>query len=411
MTTRCRVRALGALALILAPQLAVGEALTVQQALDEALANNPDLKILAAGVGVAEAQLEGAALASQFNPELSLAAGPRLRPEGTVVDVEVGVWQTFEVFGQRAARRASAQATLQEAAAQLRARRVEVAAETRIAFGAALAAGRRAELAREALALATEALEAARARHEAGAAPRLEVNSARAAQGRSAAQALAAEVDRRAALSHLRLLLGRDGGDPIDVTGALPTMRRDVASIEALLETAAKNRADLAAAKASVESQKAAVAWADRQGLPNPTLGVAYAREEGDDDVVLGSLSLPLPVFNRNQSDRGVARHALEQAGLRLAALQRRLAQEVQLARARVTAAGEELALYQQGVLEALEENLLMSREGYRAGKLDFLELQLVQRQVLEGRAEFIRVQQELNDARAALDAAIGVMP
>lgn len=411
MTTRYGVSALGALALILAPQLADAEMLTIQQALDEALANNPDLKILTAGVGVAEAQLEGASLASQFNPELSLAAGPRLQPEGSVVEVEVGVWQTFELFGQRAARRASARATLQEATAQLRARRVEVAAETRIAFGAALAAGRRAELAREASAHAKEALDAARARQEAGAAPRLEVNTARAEHGRAAAQVLAADVDRRAALSRLRLLLGRDQSHPLEVTGALPTTGLAVSPVDELLDTAARNRADLMAAQAELSSRRAAIALADREGLPNPTFGLAYAREDGDDEVVLGSVALPLPVFNRNQADRAVARRLLEQAGLRLAALQRRIAQEVQLAAARVDAAGEELSLYQQGVLEALEENLVMSLEGYRAGKLDFLELQLVQRQVLEGRAEFIRVQQELNDAHAALDAAIGVMP
>lgn len=411
MSTRIGVGALGALAVVLAPQAVLGQALTIDQALEEALANNPDLKILAAGIDAAEAQLEGASLFSQFNPEVSLSAGPRFRPEGTVVDVEVGASQTLEVFGQRAARRASAQAALREAQAQFRARRAEVAAQTRIAFGAVLAAHLHVDLAQEAAGLAREAIGAARARQEAGAAARLEVNAARAEQGRAARQALAANVERRAALATLRLLIARDAGAPLDVSGALPTTSVAIAPIEALLETASKHRADLVAAKAHLESQQAAVALADRLGKPAPTLGVAYAREEGDDDVVLGSLSLPLPFFNRNQADRGVVRSALEQARHRLAALERRVAQEVGLAAARLEAAGESLSLYQEGVLDALEENLAMSIEAYGAGKLDFLGLQLVRRQVLEGRADFIRVQQELNDAHAALDGALGVMP
>lgn len=402
----------GAFALALVPWVASALApLTLERALELALSNNTDLKVASAGLGTLESQLEAALVASVFNPEVFGAVGPRFAPTETRFEFELGVSQTLEVFGQGDARRKAARAWLAESEADFLKLRAQVAFDTRVAFGAVLAAEREFALARKAESLAKEALDAAFARQAAGAAPRMEVNTARAEQGRAAREVLVSKVRVTTLRARLRLLLGLDASQPVAVDGALPEQAQSMPPLEILQAQAWAQRADYAAARATLVAARHEVTLADRLKGPSPTFGLGYAREEGEEHLVFGTFSIPIPFFDRNQAHRGDARADVEQAQLRLDSLKSRIRQEVAVAVDRLEAANETLALYQGGVLEALEENLEMSLEAYAAGKLDFLGLVLVRRQVLDGRADFIHVQQELNDARAELDRALGVMP
>ena len=51
------------------------------------------------------------------------------------------------------------------------------------------------------------------------------------------------------------------------------------------------------------------------------------------------------------------------------------------------------------GMAQAIQENLDLALESYRAGKIDFLQLLLVRRQTLDAQGEHIDVLAELNAA------------
>lgn len=288
--------------------------------------------------------------------------------------------------------------------------RARVAFDVRVAFAAALAAERELALAQKAQSLAEEALAAARVRREAGAAPRMEVNTARAEQGRAAREGLLARARLSAAKAKLRGLLALEPSHPIELVGTLPDRAEEIPPLESLEKQALEKRADHAAALATLVAAEHEATLAERLKKPNPTFGVSFGKDE-DAHLAMGTFSIPVPLFDRNQAGRGTARGELKQARLRVEHSKARIRREIAVAADRLRAANEALALYRGGVLEALEENLELSLEAYRAGKLDFLGLLLVRRQVHEGRADFIHVQQELNDARAELDRAQGATP
>src|SRR6185369_13988974 len=91
---------------------------------------------------------------------------------------------------------------------------------------------------------------------------------------------------------------------------AEPEGGRQTFEIGVLTSRALERRPDLRAAGASRTLAEAEIAAARRDAYPDITLGVGYTHSafqvSGDNPNTLGlSLSLPLPVFDRNQANIG----------------------------------------------------------------------------------------------------------
>jgi outer membrane protein, heavy metal efflux system len=384
--------------------------LTAAEAVLLAQANNPDLQMLVAEVDTAKARLAGASLLFQGNPSLTAAVGPRSSPLGNSRDESLQLLQPIEIGGQRGARVEAAEALVDVAEGRLRARRGEIAAASREAYGRAFAAEQRARLAAEALAVAQEGVAAAQERFEAGAAALLEVNTARVELGRMARDRSEAERRNAEALGDLHLLLGLDPARIPVLQGELGVEERGVLEERQLIERALANRAEIAISRRALEAATAQARLTIRERIPTPKIGVSYTREEeSDTEIVQGLLSFDLPLFNRNQEARGVAAARVSQLETEVAATIRRVRQEVSTAVSRLRAARSAADGFAGDVVKAMQENMELGLESYRAGKIDFLQLLLIRRQALEARNEHIDVLEELNAARAQLDRAIGV--
>jgi cobalt-zinc-cadmium efflux system outer membrane protein len=387
------------------------EPIALGPAVERAVAQNAEIRSAEAEVRAARARLDGASAPLAFNPELSGAAGSRDGEAGRTGEYEVALSQRFEIAGQRGARVAAARAALGAAEARLAATRGRIAAEVRELVGRAAAARLRAEVAAEGQRLAEEAARAAERRFQAGDAARIEVNGARVERGRAARAALEAEQERRAALAELELALALEPGAATDVAFALEAEAgAEEPGLDALVREALGARRDLAAARLDVEAAAAEDRLAGRSAVPSPALGVSVAREEGD-DIVLGTLSLELPVFTRNRAERGAASARAEQARVALSALERRVAQEVRLAAGRVRAARRGLEAFDAATLQAVAENLGLVTRAYEAGQIDFLRWQLLRREALEARRERIDALEAANRAAAQLERALGRDP
>ncbi len=123
---------------------------------------------------------------------------------------------------------------------------------------------------------------------------------------------------------------------------------------------------------------------------------------------MLGTLSIDLPVFARNQAERGATSARVDQASAALAALERRVAQEVRLAAGRVDAARRALASFDAATSAALEENLAAVTRAYETGKIDFVRYQLLRREALEARRDRVDALEGLDRAEAELERALG---
>src|SRR5919201_1625428 len=136
--------------------------LTLEQALTEALAQNPALVVERHEIGIAAGTLRQARL-YPFNPELELE-GSAGRGRGRGGDNErrglngqgVGLSQTIWLRGQRGFRIQAAEADVDRAAAGVQNVEREVIGETLQTFGEILVAQERVSLARDLVALATD---------------------------------------------------------------------------------------------------------------------------------------------------------------------------------------------------------------------------------------------------------------
>ena len=389
--------------------------LTLDRALSFALDRNPSLLALQSEVAASRARLEGASLLLQSNPELEGAAGPRWENGFINTDFSVALSQRIELFGQRAARSDASRALLGSVEARLASRRIEVVAEVREGFGRWLGARQRDRIASEALDLARQALAAAETRQATGAASRIEVNAARAVLGRAARERSAATLRLASARTGFLLLLGLDPAEPAEPEGELtldppgPQVATDT-----LVQQALSQRPELQAVRLEVDAAAAEERLAGREALPTPRLGISYA-EEGDTPnrakIAKGILAFDLPFFNRNQAARGVAAARQQQATRALEALTRSVRGEVDLAASRLASAQAVAQAYAGGLLAGLEENMQLVTEAYRAGKVDFFQLLVIQRETLEARNGYVDTLEELLAAKAGLSRAIGSIP
>jgi cobalt-zinc-cadmium efflux system outer membrane protein len=376
------------------------ESLTLERALTMAFEKNPELRALAEDVSIARARLDAVGRLFRENPEIEASAGPRLRSgEDTSIDVEVSLEQPLEVFGQRGLRIDAAEQTLRASELRHKARKNELAFEVRAAFARALAAKRRVALANDIDALAQETLRAADERQRSGAASRIEVNSARVELGRAARDRSESERELAGAEAELGMLLALESVRSVDGDLANAAAREVKATVV--------TRAEIEAAKyeqraAALERQSAA-----RDAFPDLRAGATYAREEGA-NIILGTVAIELPFFERNQVERAIATGRERQAALVLEATEGRVARELELARRRYASAKAATSAYAGDVLRAMEENLSLAAEAYRAGKFDFLQLTLVRRETLDARRGYIESLEALNLAEAELLRAVG---
>jgi len=379
---------------------------TLAQALELARARNPGLVAAREAVAEARGELTAARLPLQDNPEIEASAGPRSAAESdpASTDSEVGLEQRLEIGGQRRHRidRASASVAAAQATADDAARELDLAVAE--AFYEALAARRGVELLQQNEALAAGLEELARRRLELGEGTQLELNTVRIRRAEAARRLAAGRAELEAARVSLAELLAAPPGEAPEPAGDLPA-GAGVASEAELLARAADSRPDLLSARQDVERARAAVGLADAEAVPDLTLAFSYGRDERQ-DVALGGFRIPLPFVQRNQGERESARAALRASEALLE--QRRLAVAADVRRAfqAYEAALAASQLYDAGVLAAQRESLDLLEKGYAAGEIDYTELVVIQRELLDGRLGALEARRDLARATARLLAA-----
>lgn len=381
---------------------ASADALTREQAVARALSENPEISTLTAEAGAAEGVLGADRRLLRTNPVAEGAIGPRFRSEGDTLDWSVGLRQELEIAGQRGDRIELCEAELEASRARLDARRVSLAAEVREAFGAAIAARERQQLAVQAVRLAEDALAAANERLKEGAGTRLEVNTARIEWGRALRERGVADGRLAEAKARLGLLVAMPQDASWEPTGELGGQ---IAA--AAVRDGAAERRELVEAKREVEAAMAAVDLASAEAIPNVSVGANYREEEGD-RIIQGTLAIPLPFFERNQEGKALAASRVRRAKARLAAVEREIAAQLAVALSRYETARLTVDAFGTDAVEALQQNLEMVNEAYRAGKIDFLQLLIVRRETLASQLAWVDAREDLDRAEAEVLRALG---
>jgi cobalt-zinc-cadmium efflux system outer membrane protein len=388
-----------------------GDGLSLPDALDLARRNNPDLLAARQDIAVGAARSAKARYWIQFNPQVGGRgahrefAGGDGRPE-----FGVSATQEVEIAGQRGQRIDEASENAKKVAALLRDReRLLTAAVTR-AFFAALAARQRVALQRTIEALDQRILDATTARVRAGDSPRMEANLAEIRYGQARRDTIAGETRAAAALLELKRLLGLPPERVLEPSGELRGSARAV-TLPDLLARALAQRPDLLAAEAELARTRAALSLASRGRIPNPTLEGFYETEAetagGRDRIVGGGLTLPLPLFNRNQAEIMALAAQEQQARHLLDATRLTVEKEVAEALGAYDAARRALEVLEGRVLEPARANFAFIETAYHEGKIDLLQLIVLNNDLVQAQIGYLESLEDFRDAEARLVAAV----
>lgn len=396
------------------PALGQGQeslSLTLPEALRLARERNPDLLAARQELEIARGRAVKARYPSQFNPELGSEVTNRSRGEpgehGSSVDFAVTLSQEVEIGGQRGKRIDEAERNLALVTQRARDRERLILAQVKESFYRALSLRRRFDLFRQVEDLNHRLFDIATARFQAGEVPKMEVNLAEIRLGQTRKDVLTAERDYRNTLREIERLLSQEPRGTAELTGQLAVTPQTF-DLQTLTRLALDNRPDLRAADAEIGRIEAEMALTRRLIISNPTVSFMYREEERRGRISGVEVSVPLPVFDRKQAELSQLGSRKGQAGYERQSVELRVRQEVGDALRAYDAAKAEVEVFETAVLERATENFRLIETAYQEGKMNLLQLVVVQNDLITAQLSYVDSLASYWQARAALERATG---
>lgn len=359
--------------------------LTLEQAVKMALSANPGLRSATRAIGIADGAVLQAG--TRPNPELSfLSEGTdrNTRTETTQIN------QVIELGGKRSARIAVAEQERNIAISEVAARRAELRADVITAYMDALTAQERVTLAQASLDLAHKSTDVTSRRVTAGKISPVEQTRSSIAEAAARLELTQAEAD--LALARRRLTAfwasprqpDRPLIAPDAAFGHLPVWSELAARLE--------SSPQLRRAQSTVAGRDAQVALERAQRIPDLTMTVGSQRERelGRRQGVIG-LSVPLPLFNRNQGNTLSALRRADQARDDLEVERVRLNQALADAYQRAEVASAQTVTLRDQVLPAAQSAYDAAVTGFELGKFGFTDVLDAQRTLFQTKAQYLR--------------------
>ena len=378
------------------------DTLTLEQALDLATSRS---FVVSAAQRELEAQ-DGAVLQAGAlrNPELAATVEDTrsaTRTTTTMLNIPL------ELGGKRVARVNAAQRSRDLAQVELANAKAQVRSSAIAAWFAVLAAQERSQLAAGSAELAASAAQAVSRRVAAGKVSPVDATRAKVDEANAQLEAAEAQAELTAARQALASLWG----------DAQPRFARVVGDIQAIPERAPlpelASRLDeaptLLAARAETERRKALVDVERSKAAPDMTLSVGAKRDNelGRTQAVIG-LSLPLPLFDRNQGAIHEAAKRADKAEDEFQAARLRVLAELQVAASQLSIARTSLQALRSTVLPAAQHAYDSASTGFEAGKFGFLDVIDAQRSLLQARARHLSALAQAHQAATAIDRLLG---
>ena len=338
------------------------------------------------------------------NPELSALVEDR---ESATRSTTIQLTQPIELGGKRGSRINAAEAERDLSRAILHARRAELRAATSTAFYSLLAAQARLDLGDATVALARQALDAAAGRVAAGKNSPVDATRARVAMSGANIELEQARGEVDNARDTLTSLWGGSAEEVNRIEGRLDQLP-DVAPLPVLL---ARLQQSPGIARARVELQRRIALGRVEHARRAPDLALTVGSKNdaqlGRRQAIFG-VSLPLPLFDRNQGRVEETTQRTDQARAELASATGLLASELRIAHRRVTLARQQAGALLADHLPAAQSVYDAARTGYEYGKFGILDVVDAQRVLLQAQAQHVRVLADAHSAAADIERILG---
>ncbi|TSE33936.1 Cobalt-zinc-cadmium resistance protein CzcC [Tepidimonas fonticaldi] len=383
-------------------QIEAATPLTLQKAVALALEANLDLTVAQREIEAVEGQVIQGRV--RPNPELAYSLEDQRTPTRTQ-SVQINL--PIELGGKRAARIAAAERGRDVAVEELNTRRVEIRAAVVAAFFETLAAQERAALAQASVDLAKRATDAVAKRVAAGKVSPVEETKARVAEAGVRVELAQAQSEQRNARARLASLLGANPPRFTLVSGnveelpAVPSLD----NVQQRLSTSPTLRR----MQLEVERRRSLVDVERSKRIPDVTfsLGVKRPTELQRNQLLFG-VSVPLPLFDRNQGNLLEALKREDKARDELQALNIRVSTDVLQARERLESIRREVDVLQQDVLPGAKSAYDAATVGFENGKFNFLEVLDAQRTYFAAKSQYLKALAEAHRTAADIDRVLG---
>lgn len=382
------------------------EPLTLDSLEEMALVHNPSIARFQAAVTAARGNWLQVGLLP--NPTVGYE-GQQLGSGGRAEQHGIMVGQEFIRGGKLQLSRQVAAQEVARAQQQLATQQQRVITDVRIAFYEILLAKQQLDVAQEIERISEAGTNAAETLLKAKEAGRIDLLQAQ--LERENARILTQNARNRytAAWQGLTAVLGLPDMPPQPITGDVEIARATFewqASLDRLLSSSP----EISAAAVNIERARWQVERARAEPRPNVTVDAVYNVVDngidGEDDANI-TVSVPVPLWNRNQG--AISQAQAEVAGAQRALEQLELRLQSQLAPVfeRYANAKSQVERYREIILPAANETLELTRRSYEAGETGFISLLTVQRTFSQTSLSYLQALRELRLAEVELEGLL----
>ena len=376
--------------------------LSLTKAIELALEGSPEVAAATRQWEATEGQvLQGRA---RPNPELAYSledARSRTRTQSWQLNLPV------ELGGKRAARTKAAEKSREQAQAQLNELKAALRANVATAYFDVLTAQERLVLAKDSVALAKSSTDTVAKRVAAGKVSPVEESKARVAEAGIRVELAQAASEQRNALSRLFALLGKIEAPFTVLEGKaenLPPVPK-LADLQSLISSSPA----VVLARIEVDRRKALTDLEQSKRVPDITVSAGIQRSnETQRNILLFGVSVPLPVFDRNQGNLLEALKLEDKAREELQGATVRLHSEVAQAQERLSTIAAEVQSLRQDVLPGAKSAYDAATIGFENGKFNFLEVLDAQRTYFTAKSQYLKALGEAHRAAADVDRLLG---
>jgi cobalt-zinc-cadmium efflux system outer membrane protein len=374
------------------PDLTKGtvEVMTIEQAISLALSRNPEIQAYAREIKALEGRLMQARLLS--NPELNFEMenfyGSKEFRRLQSAETTVALSQQILLGGKRSKRIEVASLDRSLSEWDYRAKYLDVIAEVRKAFIDVIAAQERLSVNEDIYRLSEQSYNTASALVQAGRVSPIDETKASAQLSVTSIELERAKRSLEAARKRLSTIYG---GDPLfnRVEGRLE-IEPSIPSFDELTRYVDKNP-DVVRWSTELEGRRASLNLEKAKGIPDVTVSAGFRRlRETDDNAFVAALSIPFPLFDRNQGGIREAQERLRKAEAERNSASLRVHNALIEAYRSLSEAFIEATTLRNKVLPQLESAFDAVHEGYRQGKFKYLDVLDAQRSLFDAKNRYI---------------------
>lgn len=340
------------------------------------------------------------------NPEIGYV-GTEMGNEGNAGQQGLYFSQTFITGGKLVLSQRIFGARQQAANWEVQAQHYRIENNIRMEYYNILVAQRLVELSKRVENIAREAADTAKARTEQLESSKVIYLQANIELQRANLLNRVAEAELNAAWNRLKAVLGMPKFHQQQLVDNLSNEIPDL-SWDATLPKLLELSPEIQRAKFIAQSACAAYERARVQPIPNVTVqAVSQYDHSTEDSIASVQLSMPIPIFNKNQGNIRTAQQEWIRASKEVRRLELNLARQLAEQYKQYNASRAQINLYKLKMLPNAEESLKLSQMAFNAGELNYLQLLTAQRTFNDANIEYVQSLGRLWNSVVAIDGLL----